>query len=203
MATMAAATVAQAQQPLPTPAPLFTPPREPPPHTRTFSAYLASFSTPSTSSLSDYSSPSSVEAATDEEEEDNDDAPTAATTNPSLNSPNPLPSPPPIALPTPSIAIQPSSSTTTTTPSNAPAPSPSLPETQAEAAPPAVEPRYPPLNVLDRIRILEEAREEQMRILRATGAVPDATMTAAATAARRFSVGGAREQISGLEEPWW
>ncbi|KAH7065337.1 hypothetical protein B0J12DRAFT_31815 [Macrophomina phaseolina] len=87
---------------------------------------------------------------------------------------------------------------------------------------------YPPLNVLDRVLILEEARSEKMRILRATGAHDDVV--------RRFSVdsgasssnvggisvgsggigteasrdrvvglklGGPREQIAGLERPWW
>ncbi|KAF4301711.1 hypothetical protein GTA08_BOTSDO10030 [Botryosphaeria dothidea] len=79
--------------------------------------------------------------------------------------------------------------------------------------------RYPPLNVLDRIAILEEARSEQMRILRATGVHGDvmrrfsigdgsgggfgAGATAATNAAVGLKLGGPREQISALARPWW
>ncbi|KAK7728522.1 hypothetical protein SLS57_002410 [Botryosphaeria dothidea] len=79
--------------------------------------------------------------------------------------------------------------------------------------------RYPPLNVLDRIAILEEARSEQMRILRATGVHGDvmrrfsigdgsgggfgAGATAATNAAVGLKLGGPREQISALAKPWW
>lgn len=81
--------------------------------------------------------------------------------------------------------------------------------------------RYPTLNVLDRVRRLEDAQDEKMRVMRATGMHEDVVRRfslggggggpddddeeeeAFGFLRRSWSLGGPREQIGALGRPWW